>query len=618
MANKSLARLIRILTGTFGSRKDELLSFEANLTKFEKFVHFWVLVWQSFVRNRCPVRASALSYTTLLALIPMLAVAMSVTSMFLKSEGQEQIETFIQQFVGHMVPAAPTETNTREATVQSDTIRVPPEPAATNWPTLAQSVVTNLVQAAAQSNAPTNVPSALLSDVRVVAAQKQAAGYIHQFIQNTYSGTLGVVGVVFLLWTAIVMLARVEETFNDIWGVARGRNWLARIVLYWATITLGPFLLVAALGLTSGPHFQKTRDILTVVPFLQPVVSQLLPVAVISLTFALFYKLVPNTKVHFGAALVGGVLAGTAWHIFNLVSLYLGSRAVNASKIYGSLALVPLLMLGLYGVWVIVLFGAQVAYAFQNRDSYLQDKLAENVNQRGREFVALRLMTCIGQRFERGLPPVTVPEMSRELGIPSKLIQQVLQTLLAARLVVEVSGGEAGYTPARPLDAINCHHILLAMRATQGQELVTREEPVREEVFGEFARIQAAEKEAASSVTMLALVNRAQARLKLVPPAQADKEIKLVPAPVELTELPQESATATAPETEAPEVAVVKETNPTTKVVERTELPNEPATATAPEIVTIQSEIQTVTPANISSGAATAESSTDENESFPL
>jgi membrane protein len=238
MANKSLARLIRILTGTFGSRKDDLLSFEANLTKFEKFVHFWVLVWQSFVRNRCPVRASALSYTTLLALIPMLAVAMSVTSMFLKSEGQEQIETFIQQFVGHMVPAAPTETNTGEATVQSDTIRVPPAPAATNWPALAQSVVTNLVQAAAQANAPTNVPSALLSDVRVVAAQKQAAGYIHQFIQNTYSGTLGVVGVVFLLWTAIVMLTRIEETFNDIWGVARGRNWLARIVLYWATITL--------------------------------------------------------------------------------------------------------------------------------------------------------------------------------------------------------------------------------------------------------------------------------------------------------------------------------------------------------------------------------------------
>jgi len=145
--------------------------------------------------------------------------------------------------------------------------------------------------------------------------------------------------------------------------------------------------------------------------------------------------------------------------------------------------------------------------------------------------------------------------MSRELGIPTKLIQQVLQTLLAAHLVVEVSGTEHGYTPARSLEAINCHHILLAMRATQGQELVTREEPVREEVFGEFARIQAAEKEAASSVTMLALVNRAQARLEIAAPVQLHKENK--------------------------------ETKP-------------------------------ISPANISSPAPTAESSTDDNQSFPL
>jgi DNA-binding IscR family transcriptional regulator len=152
----------------------------------------------------------------------------------------------------------------------------------------------------------------------------------------------------------------------------------------------------------------------------------------------------------------------------------------------------------------------------------LQEKLADNVNQRGREFVALRLMTCIGQRFQRGLPPVTLREISSELGIPGKLAQQVLHTLLAARLVIEVAGPETGYSPARPLEAINTHHLLLAMRATQGQELVTRDEPVRVEVLGEFARIQAAEKEAASTVTMLALVNRAHARLELAAPARSE------------------------------------------------------------------------------------------------
>ena len=545
MSKKSLARLIRIVTGTFGTAKEELFSLESNLTRFEKFVHFWVLVCRSFVRNRCLIRASALSYTTLLALIPMLAVAMSVSSMFLKQQGEDQIGAFIEQFVAHIVPDAPVDDGEDAFDWESyatplETTNASPVDLQTNGVATTELADTNASPAVAASS--------LVQDVRVVAAKERAAAKIRGFIQNAYSGTLGTVGVIILLWTAIVMLTRVEETFNDIWGVTHGRNWLSRVVLYWSTITLGPVLLVGALGLSSGPHFKKTRDLLNLVPYLEPLISQLLPLVLISVTFALFYKLMPNTKVRFSAAFVGGTLAGTAWYLFNLFSLYLGSSAVTASAIYGSLALVPLLMVGLYVVWVIVLFGAQVAYAFQNRESYMQERIAENVNQRGREFVALRLMTCIGQSFHRGLPPASVQQMSRELGIPSKLVQQVLQTLLAARLVVEVHGAEPGYAPARPLDTINCHHILLAMRATQGQELVTREEPVREEVFGEFARIQAAEKAAATTVSMLTLVTRAQARLDLTslpPPAIEAKPSTPV---VELTELPQEPASATSPE----------------------------------------------------------------------
>src|SRR6185503_21028131 len=113
------------------------------------------------------------------------------------------------------------------------------------------------------------------------------------------------------------------------------------------------------------------------------------------------------------------------------------SRVVSNSRVYGSLGLVPVFMLGVYFSWYVLLFGAQIAYAFQNRKLYLQERIAENVNQRGREFVALRLMTCIGQRFQRGLPPATVHEMSSELGVPSRLVQQVLRTLIAAHLVIE-------------------------------------------------------------------------------------------------------------------------------------------------------------------------------------
>jgi membrane protein len=220
-------------------------------------------------------------------------------------------------------------------------------------------------------------------------------------------------------------------------------------------------------------------------------------------------------------------MGGLLWHLNNVISVVYVSRWVTNSKIYGSLAAIPVLMVGLYFSWLIVLFGAQVAYAFQNRAAYRQEKLSENINQRGREFIALRLMDCIGQRFQCGRPPATVAELAEGLIVPSRLVQQILQTLMAARLVIEVAGNEIAYAPARPLDTMTCHDILLALRAGQGQELTTREDPARAEVFGEFTRILEAERKAASSVTVLAMVNRTEKlmsgqRLKAVADGKTD------------------------------------------------------------------------------------------------
>ncbi|MDB6112087.1 MAG: tRNA-processing RNAse, partial [Pedosphaera sp.] len=186
------------------------------------------------------------------------------------------------------------------------------------------------------------------------------------------------------------------------------------------------------------------------------------------------------------------------------------SRVVTSSKIYEGLAMVPVFMVGLYFGWLILLFGAQVAYSYQNRAAYVQEKQAENVNQRGREFIALRLMACVGQRFQHGDRPATVPEISTQLGVPSRLVQQVMQVLMAAKLVVEVAGKEIAYAPARPLESVTCHDILLALRAGQGQELATSDDPARTEVFGEFQQILEAERKAASAVTVLMMVDRTE------------------------------------------------------------------------------------------------------------
>ncbi len=502
MAKKPFERLIKILTGIHTGAEGEF-------SRLERFAHFWALAVRSFVRNRCPVRAAALSYTSLLALIPLLAVAISVTSSLLKSEGEEKIYEAIDKLVSDIMPPAGSNTN-----AASFSLNLRHGTPAALTPANSETAGTP-----AGSVAETNMLVAATGpEDRVANAQKEAARSIRDFIQKTRSGTLGVAGTVLLIFVVFSLLGRIEETMNDVWGVTRSRNWLTRIEHYWFAIGLVPTLLVAGLILASGPQFAGVRQFVESMPLASRVIFNFLPLVLLWLAFASFYKIMPNTRVCFNAALVGGVVGGSLWYLNNVFGFLYVSRVVSNSKIYGSLGLVPVFMIGLYFSWLILLFGAQVAYAFQNRSVYLQDKLAENVNQRGREFIALRLMTGIGQRFQHGLPPATIQEISTELGIPSRLVQQILQTLLAARLVTEVGGTEGAYVPARPLESINAYQILHALRTGTGQELPMRDEPARAEVYGEFARIEEAERQAASSVTMLALVNRARARPEIAAP----------------------------------------------------------------------------------------------------
>jgi membrane protein len=522
--SKKLSRLQRLRENAQAFLDESALCSQKPLSKLEKFAHFWLLVWRSFNKNRLPVRASGLAYVTLLALIPMLAVVMSITSSFLKKEGEDRIDQFIVKMVATLTPPGDITTNAAATTAES-TNAVGALAGGTNAVARTNSLsITNLASTGTplrqESTAGTNVTTgqetnstAKVSPALDERARHQAAREINQFIQKTRSGTLGVTGSVLLIFAAIGLLSRIEDTFNDIWGVSRGRSWFMRIVLYWGVLSLAPLLLVVAIGLASGPHLAGTRHLVETMPFVGSLMFRVLPVVVLCLTTSLLYMLMPNIKVRWQAALVGGIVGGLLFHANNMISVLYVSRVVSSSKIYGSIGLVPVFMIGLYFCWLILLFGAQVTYAFQNRETYLEEKQVETVNQRGREFIALRLMTCVGQRFGRGDPAPGLLEISQELLVPTRLVWQIMQPLATARLVVETNGVENGYMPARPLEQITCHDVLLAMRSSQGQELATREGPTRAEVYGEFSRIEQAERDAASAVTLLALVNRAQAQL---------------------------------------------------------------------------------------------------------
>ena len=456
MANSTRARLQRIRD--FLDERDIASRDQSTLSKWRRGAHFWYMVGRSFRSNRAPVRASALAYTTLLALIPILAVFVSISTSFLKKDGEKPIDAFIARVVGTMAPQLGlTQSGDPEEAARSRAV-----------------VVSNILS----------------------------------YVENINSGKLGATAAVALIFVGISLLSTIEATFNDMWGVTRGRPWIQRVIQYWAVLSLGPLFIVSALALTTSAQFSTVNSFIEKSPFFGAIVFKLLPGIVLIVTLTLFYKLMPNTQVLWVPACVGGLVGGVLLQANNLFSVIYLSKVVSYSKIYGSLGVLPIFLIGMYFSWLIVLFGSQVGYAYQNRLAYLQEREAEGVNQQGREFVALRLMTYIAQRFNAGEKAPTRTEMAKTLGVPTQLAAQVTLPLVSSKLLVEVQGEETGYYPGRPIEKITLEDVLCAMRAGSGRELATCDDAARAVVREQYERVLLSEMQIANAVNLKTIVSR--------------------------------------------------------------------------------------------------------------
>ena len=427
-----------------------------SLSPIQKFTHFWALVVRFFWKNRCQVRASALAYTTLMALVPLLAVSVSMLALFQIGNAKTAIDHWISQLVQHVAP-----TLGLSGQQGADASR--------------EAVVTNIVT----------------------------------YVSNIRFGTIGVTAMIGLVFAAISLMRTIEAAFNDIWGATRSRSWWNSILLYWGVLTLGPAVLALV---TTSSYVRATFDQfewMQRLPLLGVLNTALLPIVTLTIAFGLFYLLMPNTRVDPRAAAVGAAVAATLWWGNTQLGALYNTRVVTYSKIYGSLGAVPLFLLGLYFSWLILLFGSQVAYVFQNRGAYLQERQADSIHQNGREFAALRLMTAIGLCFQRGDRPPAAPYLANQLGIPPKLADHLLRSLATSGLLHETSGSDATFVPARPLHEISVHSILLAIRTAHGRDLSTSEDTGRLPVIAALDAVRQAETALSSKVTLAELVGKA-------------------------------------------------------------------------------------------------------------
>ncbi len=185
---------------------------------------------------------------------------------------------------------------------------------------------------------------------------------------------------------------------------------------------------------------------------------KILPYAVIWIVFTFIYFFMPNTKVKMKACILAGILAGTIYQVLQWVYITFQVGVANYGTIYGSFAALPLFLVWLQLSWLVVLFGAEVSFAEQNVETYEFEPDSLNVSPSFKKLLALRIAHFSIKRFQQALPPLRVADISEELEIPIRLVRQILYELTEASLLSEVKldeGEEIGYQPSRSIEDIS-------------------------------------------------------------------------------------------------------------------------------------------------------------------
>ena len=300
------------------------------------------------------------------------------------------------------------------------------------------------------------------------AQGEEISHQIIEFIQNMNVGVLGSVGLALLLYTAVSLVQKLEESFNHIWHISQQRSLSERFSRYLSVLLVGPILVFAAIGMTaSAMNYTLVRDALelALVGELAQGIGQLMPYALVIAAFTFVYVFVPNTKVRFGPALVGGIVGGVLWQSAGIAFAWFAASSTRYSAIYSGFAILVLFLIWLYLSWLILLFGASVAFYRQHPEYVVAEAGEPRLSNRMRERLALAIMSLISSYYLAGRPAWTMRQLTQRLAVPMHTVEIVLDALEQGKLLVRTSDDPPAYLPARDLGAITVRQLLETVRS---------------------------------------------------------------------------------------------------------------------------------------------------------
>ena len=356
----------------------------------------------NFARDNCMFAAGALSFTSLLSLVPLMAVTFSVLAAF----------------------------------------------------PVFQSVTTDLQAFVFQNFVP--------------AAGEVVSEHLNQFAQKA-SG-LTAAGIVFLLVTALMLMANIDRALNAIWKVQKKRSLTNSFLIYWAILTLGPLLVGAGLVMTSylvsAPLFNEAADtvggkarLLSLVPYLTE-----------TLAFALLYMLVPNRPVKRRHAFAGGLLAAVLFELAKYGFAWYVTQFPTYEAIYGALAAMPIFLVWIFLSWLVILIGAEFTYSL---GQFRQGSYAGlgDAPVKDRFIPALRVLQRLWQASQSGEARDIEALLDSVCCSQDADLQAILEELEIAQWVQRNQQG--AWLLSRDLNAVDLLSLyrLIAVRLPEAQDL---------------------------------------------------------------------------------------------------------------------------------------------------
>ena len=401
----------------------------SQLRTIHTLLRILLITCKEFSSNTLNIRASALTYTILLSLVPMLAMSTAVVKGL---GGGDELRQVVYSYL-----------DTLEETTPLTNLGIP------------ELLETSPDEISLHTDQDTTARQA---DGQLTDQFRAAADQMFTYVDNTDFATLGTIGVLGVLFSAILVLSNIELSMNTIWHVSSGRSILRKVTDYLSFLILMPlsinFGFAANAVLKNDDLLDKVLDFLPG-PWIETGLLFFVPLFFITMTLFLIYIFFPNTKVKLGPALIGALFAGILWFLTQNVYIGLQIGVSKYNAIYGSFATLPLFLVWMFLGWLFILGGAQLAFACQQHRSYQLKKLNHSpLEQLSAAFDILNItydFYANKTKLQKKEFPGHCP------AYPAPLLFSCLEKLLSSQIVISSEKGQI--LPSGPAEKLNYQEI---------------------------------------------------------------------------------------------------------------------------------------------------------------